>query len=1027
MASLGKSFVPWLPTILALSGALRLHAADPTPARLDFNRDVRPILAEHCLNCHGFDDKTRKGGLRLDRREDALVGGKSGKPAIVPSNTGSSELVRRLQSTDPDDRMPPDEKGQPLTEAQRALLIRWISEGAEYKAHWAFIKPELPPLPAVKKTAWARNPLDLFVLERLEQEGIEPRPEADRSTLIRRASLDLTGLPPRPEEIDAFLADTAPNAYERLVDRLLASAHYGERMAVDWLDAARYADTHGYHIDSARDMTAWRDGVIRAFNENQRFDQFTVEQIAGDLLPDASPRQKVASGFNRNHMINYEGGAIPDEYHTAYIIDRINTTTTTWLGLTVACAQCHDHKYDPITTRDYYGLFAIFNGVPENGLDGRNGNAVPIVKLPDPGQTRELDRLNVEVRAMEARLANPPESEVKAQEAWERSLTADAVVWSAVAGSVESSAGTRFESQPDGSWFAISPAAPREDYTVRFTSPTPRVTAVRLEALPDDRLPSKGPGRFDNGNIVLGEVGFAIDGRELKWKAASASHSQDGYPIANAIDGDVSSGWAILPKAGAPSDAVFEVSEPLVLPSKSVSLSFTLRFSPAFDRHSLGRFRISITDSSSPHDARSVPEAIRKIAAAESHQRTPEQQNQIKKYYLEQVSPTMRQLRDQLTMARKARDSVDRSIPTSMIMAEMAKPRDTFVLVRGQYDKKGDKVERSLPSALPGLPQGTRADRLGLAQWLVSPDQPLTARVIVNRFWQMYFGNGLVKSAENFGTQGDLPSHPALLDWLAIEFMRTHWDVKGFQKLIVTSAAYRQDSRAPRALYERDPENRLLGRGPRIRLQAEFLRDSALMVSGLLDDRIGGAPVFPYQPAGLWEELMSRQDNDAFTAQKYVQSQGQDLYRRTMYTFVKRTSPHPSLSNFDAPDRQVCSVRRPRTNTPLQALALMNDPTYVEAARHLAVRMTSAGSNDTDRILHGYRLVLGRAPSTQETEILKRLYRQQLDVFRADPAAAAKLLSVGDSPPTPGNPAEMAAWAVVAGTLLNLDEAVTKG
>jgi hypothetical protein len=726
-------------------------------------------------------------------------------------------------------------------------------------------------------------------------------------------------------------------------------------------------------------------------------------------------------------MINYEGGAIPEEYHTAYIIDRINTTTTTWLGLTVACAQCHDHKYDPITTRDYYGLFAIFNGVPENGLDGRNGNAVPLVKLPNAVQALELERMDADVRKAEALLAKPPESEAKAQETWEQSLTSGLVGWTPVSGAVESSSGTRFEAQPDGSWLTTSPASPREDYTVRFASPLSRITAVRLEALPDNRLPSKGPGRFDNGNIVLGEVGFAINGRDLKWKTTSASHSQEGYPIAKAIDGDLSSGWAILPRAGASTEAVFELAEPLDPASLSSTLSFVMRFSPAFERHSLGRFRISVTGAGSPHDARSVPEAIRQIAAVESGKRTSEQQGQITQYYRDQISPVMRQRRDQLAAARQARDSMDRSIPNSMVMAEMPKPRDTFVLVRGQYDKKGDKVGRALPSALPGLPQGSQADRLGLARWLVSADQPLTARVTVNRFWQMYFGNGLVKSAENFGTQGDLPSHPALLDWLATEFMRTGWNVKGFQKLILTSATYRQDSRAPRALYERDPENRLLGRGPRIRLQAEFLRDLALEASGLLNDRIGGAPVFPYQPAGLWEELMSRQDNDAFTAQKYVQSHGEDLYRRTLYTFIKRTSPHPSLSNFDAPDRQVCNVRRPRTNTPLQALALMNDPTYVEAARHLAVRMTSGSSDDPERIDRGFRLVLGRSPSASEIAILTRLYRQQRDVFRADPAAATKLLSVGDSPPTPGDPAEMAAWAVVAGTLLNLDEAITKG
>jgi hypothetical protein len=1017
-----RRLLAWAAVLPALMSAT--VAADP--ARLDFNRDVRPILAEHCLNCHGLDDRTRKGGLRLDRAEDALKGGKSGHPAIVPGKAAESELVKRLRTTDPDDRMPPEEKGVPLTDAQRATLERWVAEGGEYRPHWAFIKPEPQPVPAVKKEGWARSPLDSFVLARMEREGLEPRPEADRATLIRRLSLDLTGLPPRPEEIDAFVADPAPNAYEQLVDRLLASARYGERMAVDWLDAARYADTHGYHIDSARDMTAWRDGVIRAFNDNQRYDQFTVDQIAGDLVPGATEAQKVASGFNRNHMINYEGGAIPEEYHTAYIVDRINTTSTVWLGLTVACAQCHDHKYDPITTRDYYGMYAIFNGVPENGLDGRNGNAVPVVRLPKAEQAAETERLAAILRTAEARIANPPPEVRDAQREWERSLAKAGAAWSiARLAKAESSAGARIEEQKDGSWFVPLPAAPREDYVLTLASIDAPVTGVRIEALPDDRLPSKGPGRFDNGNVVLGEVVATSGGRSLAWKSASASHSQDGYPVAKAIDGDLATGWAILPRAGKASSAVFALSEPVT--AGAAPLVVTLRFSPAFDRHSLGRFRVSATSESNPQDAADVPEPIRAIARVEPSARTAEQEKEIARHYHEQVSPVMRRLREEVASAKKARDDHDRAIPTSMVMAEMTKPRDTFVLVRGQYDKKGEKVGRTLLSALPGLPGGGEADRLALARWLVSPEQPLTARVTVNRFWQMLFGNGLVKTAENFGTQGDLPSHPELLDWLALELVRTGWDVKGFLKMVVTSATYRQDSRAPRSIYERDPENRLLARGPRVRLQAEFLRDLALSASGLLDDRIGGAPVFPYQPAGLWEELMSREDNDAFTAQKYVPSKGRDLYRRTMYTFIKRTSPHPSLSNFDAPDRQVCSVRRPRTNTPLQALALMNDPTYVEASRHLASRMVEAAKSDEERVASGFRRVVGRTPTKREIEVLLRLHREQVAVFRQDVAAARRLLSVGDSAPTSGDAAEMAAWAVVAGAILNLDEAVTKG
>ncbi|MFM8359132.1 MAG: DUF1553 domain-containing protein [Verrucomicrobiota bacterium] len=823
--------------------------------RVDFNRDVRPILAENCFNCHGFDEKTRKAGLRLDVKEDALKGGQSGQPALVAGQPSASHLVARIRTTDPDDVMPPPATGRQLTPAQVATLERWVAEGAEYLPHWAFLKPQRPPVPAVRQAAWPRNPLDHFVLARLEQEGLPPRPEADPETLIRRASLDLTGLPPRPEEIDAFLADRRPEAYEKLVDRLLASTRYGERMAVDWLDAARYADTHGYHIDSARDMTPWRDWVIRAFNQNQPFDQFTVEQLAGDLLPGATREQKIASGFNRNHMINYEGGAIPEEYHTAYLVDRINTTATVWLGLTMACAQCHDHKYDPLTMRDYYGMYAIFNNVPENGLDGRYGNAVPVVKLSESSHEAELARRDQLLRTAEALLRNPPAAVDAAQAAWELG-----------AGST-----------PPPAW------------------------------------------------------------------------------------------------------------------------------------------------------VQTLPEEVRRALDAPADRRTDDQRATLRRHYREKISPEMKTLRDEVAARRRSREEFERSLPTSMIMAEMEKPRETFLLVRGQYDKRGDAVGPRTPAALPPLSEGLPPNRLGLARWLVGPDQPLTARVTVNRFWQLYFGNGLVKSAENFGTQGDLPTHPDLLDWLATEFVRTGWDVKGLQKLILMSATYRQSSQAPRELYGQDPENRLLARGPRLRLQAEFVRDLALAASGLLEDRVGGASVFPYQPAGLWEELMSREDNDAFTAQKYVPSRGADLFRRSLYTFIKRTSPHPQLSTFDAPDRQVCTVRRPRTNTPLQALALMNDPTYVEAARQLATRVLAASADDRERVTRAFRLATGRRPRPAEVDVLLRLQAEQLAVFRRDPGAASRLLQVGDSPPSPHDPAVLAAWTVVTSAILNLDETITKG
>ena len=854
---------------VALRLPLGVAAAPAGPTRVDFNRDVRPILSDHCFACHGFDDKTRKASLRLDLKESALRGGKSGKPALVPGKPEASELVVRVLTQDADDHMPPAEFGKPLTPAQAKTLQRWIAEGGEFRDHWAFIPPERTMPPAVRHADWPRNEIDRFVLARLEEQGATPRPEADKPTLIRRATLDLTGLPPTPDEIDAYLADTSAGAYERVVDRLLASSRYGERMAVDWLDAARFADTHGYHIDSARDMTAWRDWVIRAFNDNKPFDRFTVEQLAGDLLvADRNPAPGttdadllVASGFNRNHMINYEGGAIPDEYHTAYILDRVNTTATVWLGLTMACAQCHDHKYDPLTMRDFYRFYAFFNTVPENGLDGRNGNAVPTLSLASADQKARLQELQEAAKKSEEAVKDLEAGSTTRQQAWEAEVL-----------------------KPGGQLAGTDTAA------------------VRTNA------------------------------------------------------------------------------------------------------------------------------ALMKIVGTPAESRTDEDRKKLADYFRDQAFASLKEARQVRDQARNARDKFDRSLPTTMVMGEMEKPRDTFMLVRGQYDQKGEKVPAGTPAALPPLADGDPVNRLGLARWLVSPQQPLTARVIVNRYWQMYFGQGLVKSAENFGSQGDWPAHPALLDWLATEFVDSGWNVKAMQRLIVTSATYRQSSAAPRTLVESDPENRMLARGPRVRLQAEFIRDLALQVSGLLDPRVGGESVFPYQPAGMWEELMAREDNDAFTAQKYVTSHGRDLYRRTMYTFWKRTCAPPSLGTFDAPDRQVCTVRRARTTTPLQALVLMNDPTYVEASRKLAERMMASASDESGRIAHAFRLATGRNPRSAETEILIRLYRSQLETFRADASAADRLLGVGDAPRAAGlDAAELGAWTVVASAILNLDETITKG
>ncbi len=841
----GRRSASILAAALMLWPTMTRAARAETP--VDFNRQVRPLLADNCFACHGPDDKTRKAKLRLDTKDGLLGELPSGVRAVVPGKPDESELLLRVGADDGATRMPPPRTGKRLTREQVGLLRQWVEQGAPWSDHWAFVRPARPPAPAVTAGGWARNPIDAFVLARLEREGLKPSPEADKVTLLRRVTLDLTGLPPTPAEADAFLADDRPGAYERVVDRLLSSARYGERMAVEWLDAARFADTHGYHIDSGRDMTRWREWVIGAFNANKPFDQFTVEQLAGDLLPEATRAQKIASGFNRNHMINFEGGAVPQEYHTAYIVDRVNTTGTVWLGLSVGCAQCHDHKYDPLSQKEFYQLYAFFHNLPENGLDGAKGNAAPLLRMPTEEQQRRLDRLAAEIKETEQKLARPLPDVDATQAFWEKTVAAD-------------------------------------------------------------KLPPK------------------------------------------------------------------------------------------------------------------VREAL---AAADK--RTAAQKAELRDYYRTNALPEFKQLGEELAKLRKASADLDAQVPTTMVMQEMPQPRETFLLVRGQYDKKGEKVSAATPAFLPPAPKGAPANRLGLARWLVDPANPLTARVTVNRYWQTYFGTGLVKTAEDFGTQGERPSHPELLDWLAAEFVESGWDVKRMQQLIVLSAAYRQSSAATPELLARDPENRLLARMSRLRLQAEFIRDQALAASGLLNGEIGGHSVSPYQPPGLWEELASRADGDKWTAQKYTQSKGKDLYRRTMYTFWKRTSPPPTLLTFDAPDRETCTVRRPRTNTPLQALVLMNDPTYVEAARKLAERMMHEAGSPEARIALAFRLSTGRRPNAEEVAVLRKIFDAQLAKYRKDGPAALKLLGVGESKRDEHlDPAELAAWAMAASVVLNLDEAVTR-
>ena len=992
-------------------------AADPE--KIDYSRDIRPLLSNHCFQCHGPGGKP-KGGLRLDLREDALRELKSGARALVPGNPAKSELVRRILSADPDEQMPPAETRKPLKAAEKELLKRWIAEGAEYGAHWAFVPPRRVEPPAVKNAAWPRNPVDRFILARLEREGLAPSPEADKVTLLRRATLDLTGLPPTPAEVDAFLADPSRDAYEKQIDRLLASPAYGERMATQWLDAARYADTNGYQVDSVRTMWPWRDWVIRAFNENLPFDRFTTEQLAGDLLPGATVQQQVATGFNRNHRINEEGGAIDAEFRVEYVVDRVETTATVWLALTLGCARCHDHKYDPVSQKEFYRFFAFFNNLPEAGVAG--GNPDPVVKVPTAEQQKKLDELAAEIQGHEARMtAANPEVDA-AQAAWEKSLAERGVdKWEVLLPlAPKSKGGATLQVLDDKSVLASGTNPETETYTLEAETPLKSVTAIRLEALPHESLPAQGPGRAGNGNIVLSEIHVAAGTAKPKIKAAQADHSQQDYGVDGSFDGKPKTGWALHPHFGKPHEATFELSAPLQ--GDALRLTVTLDFQHG-SQHQLGRFRLAATDAKNPLGVQGIPGAIRAILKVAPEARSEKQKADLRSHYRSAVSPALKAVSDRLAALRKERSDLEKSVPAGMVMRDMAKPRDTFVLKRGLYDQPGEKVTAGVPAALPPLPEGAAADRLGLAKWLLDPSHPLTSRVAVNRFWQMLFGTGLVRTIENLGSQAEWPSHPELFDWLATEFIRTKWDMKALLKLVMTSATYRQSSRVTPALLAKDPENRLLARAPRLRLPAEFLRDQALAASGLLARKIGGPSVKPYQPAGLWEEMAYGPGVNVYTPDK-----GESLFRRSMYTFWRRTVPPPGMTTFDAPSREVCTVNRSRTNTPLQALALLNEPIYVEASRHLAQRaLKEAGPTPEERLTHLFRLVLARKPSPAELKVLRGGVDRHLAEFASKPDAAKKLIGVGESARDEKlDPAQLAAYAAQAAVLLNLDEAVTR-
>jgi hypothetical protein len=1035
-----------LRAIIFILLAFQARGVAAGPSNIDFNRDVRPILSDKCFTCHGPDAVAKKIPFRLDSEAAAKADLGNGRRAIVDHDAASSVVVRRITSEKPALRMPPVYSGLKLTDAEIETIREWIQQGAPWQKHWSFLQPVRKPLPGVAGKTWARNAIDFFVLEQLEKKGLKPSTEASRETLLRRVSLDLTGLPPTPTELDAFVADKSPNAYEKVVDRLLASPRYGERMAVRWLDAARYADSNGYQYDGERNMWRWRDWVIDAFNRNQPFDQFTIEQIAGDLLPNATTAQKIATGFNRNHRANTEDGIIAEEYAVEYVVDRVETTSTVFLGATLGCARCHNHKYDPFTQKNFYQMFAYFNNVPELGRAMKYGNSPPVVPAPTVDQQKKLDELMARMQTERKQLLNAAHRVEAEQRTWEAGLRPQQPIhWAPSSGLVLTDVAKatpkgapKLVSEHVGSAVSLDGSSYLDlgdtavfDIEDRFTMSA----WIYSEGVPDGSIVSrmsdsptgKGYGiHADHGKIHVNITSvYADDAIRLETEDTLAP--KQWHHIAVTYTGSrMAEGIAV--KIDGKRSPVKVILDSLYRPFGNAGRAFhqSLRIGAGWgpDR----RFKGIIDDvriynrilADDEIAAMAVNDFLSAIAAKPEANRTQAERNALRWYFLENAADQQtRESWKRLAALQREREALERTFPTVMVMAESPKPKDTFLLIRGAYDKHGERVAPGVPEVLHPLPSGAPANRLGLAKWLVAPANPLTARVAVNRFWQMYFGAGIVKTIEDFGVQGDSPSNPDLLDWLATEFIRCGWDVKAMQKLIVTSATYRQQSQATPELLQRDPENRLLARGPRHRLAAEMVRDQALYAAGLLVEKLGGPSVKPYQPAGLWQD-QSMQDMD------YKQSTGPDLYRRSLYTFWKRTIPPPMLTNFDASGREACVVRETRTNTPLQALNLMNDVTFNEAARFIGQRMLKEGGSDVaSRLRYGFRLILSRAPRLEELGVLESSLNYHRDYFASDPKRATAFIKVGDSPADASlNPQELAAYASVASLMLNLDEAV---
>jgi hypothetical protein len=1041
--------------VLAWTASRHVWAADASD-KVDFNFQVRPILADRCFKCHGPDEKTRKAKLRLDLPESAYAvrDPQKQRRAVVPSHPEQSELVRRITTSNEDDRMPPAASNLMLSSQEKEMLRRWIEQGAEYKPHWAFIPVHKPAVPALKQFSQARNGIDAFVLERLRREGLALSPEASRETLIRRLSFDLRGLPPSLQEIDEFLADKSSQAYERLVEKFLASPAYGEHLANDWLDLARFADTYGYQNDVARDMSPWRDWVIRAFNDNLSYDQFILWQLAGDLLPSPTRDQVLATAFNRLHRQTNEGGSVEEEFRIEYVADRVATTGTAFLGLTLGCARCHDHKYDPVTQKDFYRMSAFFNNIDESGLYSHFTRSMPSpsLLLYAAGEEAKHGTLVEKIRAKETELGRLAKEKEPAFAAWltwaqhsiprpeplaafafeeitndatpnrtgtnfatlvdnpvlEEGKVGKAMKFSGDNSVICKGVGIFNRTSPFSFSLWLKPTERQERAVVFHRSRSWTDSGSRgYELLLENELPSFSLIHFWPGNAVkvrgkkdlpLNEWSHLTITYDGSSRAAGVRLYVNGEPIALDVVRDNLYKDIVHRQEWGDAD----VSE--------INLTLAGRFRDS-------GFKNGLIDEFEVFDRCLTPGEV-KLLPREAN--NPATRAELLTYYLNGVDAPYQTGNAELQKLREEESAMINDVPEIMVMQEMPNRRQTYLLKRGAYDARGEPVDPGTPEKILPFAGDLPRNRLGLAKWVIDRQNPLTARVAVNRAWRSHFGRGLVVTEEDFGTQGKLPTNPALLDWMAATFMENHWDLKALHKLIVMSATYRQSSQASLELLAKDPDNQLLARGPKHRLRAEEIRDNALAVSGLLSPRIGGSSAKPYQPEGLWEQ--------SGTASHYVQDKGEGLYRRSLYTFWKRIVPPPTMLIFDAPTREMCTARRETTTTPLQALVLLNDPQFVEAARVMAETLVrQCGEDLSARILRGFRLTTGRQPKPRELEILQQLYQEQLRRFEGDPSAAKQYLKIGEHPLDDSlPPRQVAATAVLTSALMNLDEFVTE-